>query len=218
MANLRVLLADDHAVVREGLKRLIESAPDMDVIAEAENGEEAIAKAVANSPEVVVMDISMGSTGGGQATREVRRRCPSAHVLALTVHEDRSYLQELFEAGASGYVLKRAAADELLEAIRTVAAGSPYVDVRMTGKLVSGLIHPRSPSPRGVNAPSEREGSVMRLIARGYTNKEIAAQLGVSVKTVETYKARAMDKLGLRTRVDIVRMAAECGWLHPEPR
>jgi DNA-binding NarL/FixJ family response regulator len=218
MANLKILLADDHAVVREGLKRLIETAPDMDVVAEAEDGEEAIAKTAANLPDVVVMDVSMRPVGGAQATRELRRRCPAASVLALTVHEDRSYLQELFEAGASGYVLKRAAPDELLQAIRTVAGGSPYIDVRMTGKLVSGLLHPRSSAPRGVNVPSEREGSVMRLIARGYTNKEIAAQLNVSVKTIETYKARAMEKLGLRTRVDIVRMAAECGWLQPDPR
>jgi two-component system response regulator NreC len=211
--RLRILLADDHAVVREGLKRLIESQPDMDVAGEAADGREAVAQAVQLSPDVIVMDVSMGPSGGAQATREVRECCPKTKVLALTVHEDRSYVHALLEAGAAGYVLKRAAAEELIGAIRAVAASGIYVDPRVAGKLISTFGQNRGLPFTAKAELSEREAEVMRLIAQGFTNKEIAAQLSVSVKTVETYKARSMEKLGLRSRVDIVRTATERGWL-----
>ena len=215
MANLRVLLAEDHVVVREGLRRLIESQLDIVVVGEAGDGREAVERAVALRPDVVIMDVSMSPLGGAQATREIRERCPETKVLALTVHEDRSYVQALLEAGASGYVLKRAAGAELIGAIRAVAANGLYVDARVAAKLLStfGQGRPAPPSPKG--ELSDRESEVMRLIAQGFTNTEISAQLGVSVKTVETYKARSMDKLGLRSRVDIVRTATERGWLNP---
>lgn len=213
MTKLQILLADDHAVVREGLKRLIEAQPDMKVIGEAADGREAVEKAVRLSPEVAVMDVSMGELNGVEATRRVRALCPATKVLALTVHEDKSYLRELLDAGAVGYVLKRAAADELVRAIRAVASGGIYVDPRVAGKLLRSFVEPQSALPGATTDLSERETAVMRLIAQGYTNKEIAAQLGVSVKTVETYKARSMDKLGLRSRVDIVRIGTERGWL-----
>ena len=213
MSKLRVLLADDHAVVREGLKRLIESQPDMHVVGEAADGAEAVEKVAELRPDIVVMDVSMVPVGGAQATRELRRLCPSTKVLALTVHEDRSYVHELLEAGASGYALKRAAGDELIGAIRAIAASGVYVDSRVAGKLFGGIAQSR-PAPLNVKGElSERETEVMRLIAQGFTNKEISAQLGVSVKTVETYKARSMEKLGLRSRVDIVRLATARGWL-----
>lgn len=213
MTKLQILLADDHAVVREGLKRLIEMQPDMKVIGEAADGRDAVDKAVKLSPEVAVMDVSMGELNGVEATRRVRELCPRTKVLALTVHEDKSYLRELLDAGAVGYVLKRAAADELVRAIRAVASGGIYVDPRVAGKLLRTFVEPPSAAPDGNADLSERETAVMQLIAQGYTNKEIAAQLGVSVKTVETYKARSMDKLGLRSRVDIMRIATERGWL-----
>jgi DNA-binding NarL/FixJ family response regulator len=216
MTKLQILLADDHAVVREGLKRLIEAQPDLKVIGEASDGREAVEKAINLSPEIAVMDVSMGEINGAEATRRVRAMCPRTKVLALTVHEDKSYLRELLDAGASGYVLKRAAADELVRAIRAVATGGIYVDPRVAGKLLRTFTEAPNASPNSTADLSERESAVMRLIAQGYTNKEIAAQLGVSVKTVETYKARSMEKLGLRSRVDIVRIGTERGWL-PAP-
>ena len=162
---------------------------------------------------VVVMDISMGPVSGVEATRELRQRCPETRILVVTVHEDRSYVQELLEAGASGYMVKRAAAEELIAALRAVATKGMHIDTRVAGKLVASLFAPRAGTSGTGGVPSERESEVLRLIARGYTNKEIAGQLSVSVKTVETYKSRAMEKLGLRSRVDIVRYAGESGWL-----
>jgi DNA-binding NarL/FixJ family response regulator len=164
-------------------------------------------------PDVAVVDVSMGQINGAEATRKIRTVCPNTRVLALTVHEDTSYLRELLDAGAAGYVLKRAAADELIQAIRAVASGGVYVDPRIAGKLVSTFAQARALAPTTMAELSERETAVLRLIAQGYTNKEIASQLGLSVKTVETYKARSMEKLGLRSRVDIVRTATERGWL-----
>jgi two-component system, NarL family, response regulator NreC len=213
MSKLHILLADDHAVVREGLKRLIETEPDMKVIASASDGAEALEKAVRLCPDVAVIDVSMPKLNGADATRRLRKECPSTKVLALTVHEDTSYLRALLDAGASGYVLKRAAADELINAIRAVAIGGVYVDPRVAGKLVNPFALPKTPLVNNVTNLSERELSVLRFIAQGYTNKEIANQLGLSVKTVETYKARSMEKLGLRSRVDIVRTATDHGWL-----
>jgi two-component system, NarL family, response regulator NreC len=213
MTKLRVILADDHGVVREGLKRLIDAEPDMVVVGEASDGAEAVEKALMLSPDVAVLDVSMAGVNGAEATRQLRVCCPATRILALTVHEDTSYLRELLDAGAFGYVLKRAASDELIRAIRAVASGGVYVDPRIAGKLVSTLIPPRSTSSAALATLSEREAAVLRLIAQGYTNKEIAGQLGLSVKTVETYKARSMEKLGLRSRVDIVRTASERGWL-----
>jgi DNA-binding NarL/FixJ family response regulator len=212
MSKLHILLADDHAVVREGLRRLIELQPDMEVVAEAAVGNEAVAQATRLRPDVAVVDVSMGQAGGADATKRLRMLVPPIRVLALTVHEDSSYLRELLEAGASGYMLKRAAAEELIRAIRAVAAGGVYVDPRVGEKLVRSLGTRRVGSTTAISELSEREDAVLRLIAQGYTNKEIAAQLGVSVKTVETYKARSMEKLGLRSRVDIVRTATERGW------
>lgn len=214
MSELRILLADDHAIVREGLKRLIEAQNGMIVAGEAEDGHEAVRLALSLRPDIAVVDISMGDVNGVRVTREIRQLCPHTRVIALTVHEDRSYVHELLEAGASGYVLKRAGADELLRALGAVASGGIYVDPRVAGKLLPVAYAPRSRADSLADL-SVRETEVMRLIARGFTNKEISAQLGVSVKTIETYKARSMDKLGLRSRVDIVRLATERGWLVP---
>lgn len=212
MSKLRIFLADDHAVVREGLKRLIDCEEDMEVIGEAENGEEAVGKVTEVKPDIAVMDVSMPVMGGAQATRVLKENAPGVRVIALTVHEDRGYIQELLEAGAAGYILKRAASEELIRAIRAVSIGGIYVDQRLVSNLLSSIIHPRNDTLAPIEKLSEREMSVLRLIASGYTNKEIAAQLDVSVKTVETYKARSMEKLELRSRVDIVRVAKEQGW------
>lgn len=215
MTKLRVFLADDHTVVREGLKRMIDMEPDMEVVGEAADGKEAVRRAGETQPDVVVMDISMPEMNGTQATRELKQLHPKIGVLALTVHEDKSYLRELLEAGALGYVLKRAAGEELIQAIRAVSTGGLYVDPHIAAKLVSTFVQPGS-RLGGTGELSEREGTVLRLIAQGHSNKEIAAQLGVSVKTIETYKARSMEKLGLRSRVDIIRIAGERGWLRSD--
>ncbi len=213
MTQIRVLLADAHVVVREGLKRMVETQPDLVVVAEATDAHEMLEEAVKHSPDIVVMDISMGAYAGAQATRELLKRCPKTRVLAFTAHEDRSYVHQLLQAGARGYVLKRAAGDELLGAIRAVASQGLYVDPRVAGKLLAVFAQKRALVRDQHAELSEREAEVLRLIAQGFTNKEISAQLGVSVKTVETYKARSMEKLGLRSRVDIVRTATERGWL-----
>ena len=217
MAKLRVLLADDHAIVREGLKALINAHPDMEVVGEATDGRTACAKTKELRPDVVVMDVSMPDVNGVQATREVHRQWPDIKVLALTVHEERSYLRELMEAGASGYVLKRSAAEDLVHALRVVARGDVYLDPSVAAVVLGKLTRTHrqeTPSPD----LSERETEVLQLIAQGHSNKEIAGRLRISVKTVETYKARSMEKLGLTGRADIVRFALQNGWLQDARR
>ena len=213
-AVLRVVLADDHAVVREGLKALVNAQSDMQVVGEAGDGEAAVRAAQSLAPDVLVMDLSMPVLGGVEATSRVRQECPDVKVLALTVHEERLYLTQLLRAGASGYVLKRAAAVELVRAVRIVAAGGTYIDPSIAGAVVEGYLDAQQAAEKALDdALSPREREVLVGIARGFSNKEIAASLGLSVKTVETYKARMAEKLGLRTRVDIVRYAAGQGWL-----
>ena len=214
MAKLRIFLADDHAIVREGLKALINSHPDMEVVGEAADGRTACVIAAELVPDVVVMDVSMPDMNGTQATRELRGVCPEVKVVALTVHEETSYLRELLAAGASGYVLKRAAAEELVHAVQVVDRGDVYLDPIIAAAVVQQLARkPVSEDRHTVVALSDRETEVLQLIAQGHSNKEIAARLALSVKTVETYKARSMEKLGLTGRADIVRLALEKGWL-----
>ena len=214
MTKLRVFLADDHAVVREGLKALINVQPDMEVIGEAGDGQAACEQVPLLRPDVAVLDVSMPLLSGAQAAERLKKECPQVKVLALTVHEDKGYLRQLLEAGAAGYVLKRAAAEELIRAIRAVAAGGVYLDPALAGKVVGGFV--RKPAardvPDGVEL-SEREAEVVRLVAAGHSNKEIAGRLDLSVKTVETYKARSLEKLGLHSRADLVRYALGRGWL-----
>ncbi len=213
MTPLRIFLADDHAVVREGLKALINAQSDMAVVGEAADGLAACEQAPPLRPDVVVMDVSMPKLTGSQATARLRQECPTLRVLALTVHEDKGYIRQLLTAGAAGYVLKRAAPEELIHAIRAVAAGGVYLDPSMAGKVVGGYV--RKPTDLGVTSGelSDRESDVARQTAAGHSNKEIAARLELSVKTVETYRARAMEKLGLSSRADLVRYAVQQGWL-----
>jgi two-component system, NarL family, response regulator NreC len=213
-AKLKVFLADDHGILREGLKKLIDAEPDMITVGEASEGSEAVAGVARLLPDILIIDITMPGVSGVRAARQIHETCPSVKIIALTVHEDRSYLRELFDAGAMGYVVKRAAADELIRAIRNVAAGNVYVDPLLAGKVVAATVN--ASFDIGGCDITARETDVLRRIARGYSNKEIAAHLGISVKTVETYKARAMEKLGLRHRVDIVRLGSDRGWLQDE--
>jgi DNA-binding NarL/FixJ family response regulator len=213
-AELRVFVADDHGVVRDGLKALINAQPGMRVVGEAGDGHAAYRSIVELCPNVAVMDLSMPGLSGAQTTEKLRRSCPDVKVVALTVHEADSYLRGLLEAGAVGYILKRSAAEELIHAIRTVAAGGVYLDSSLAGKLVSAYIDYRSiAEPAHPGELSEREAGVVRLIALGHSNKVIAATLSISIKTVETHKARSLEKLGLHSRADLVQYALQRGWL-----
>ena len=211
MSRLRVLIVDDHPVVRNGLKALVADEEDMEVVGEAFEGETAVRQALELSPDVVVMDVSMPGISGTEATARILKGCPQVRVVALTAHEDRAYLQQVTAAGATGYVLKRSAGADLVSAIRHAAAGNTYVDPALAGQLLTGT------SPLGGESEqpelSDREIEVLQQIARGYSNKQIAARLKISVKTVETYKSRAMEKLGTKSRVDLVKYAASRGWL-----
>jgi DNA-binding NarL/FixJ family response regulator len=214
LSKLRIFLADDHALIREGLKSLIEAEADMSVVGETDNGRAAWREAKALRPDVVVMDISMPELNGAKATELLKRDCPETKVLALTVHNDQGYLHQLLKAGASGYVLKRAAPHELIRAIRAVAAGETYLDPTIVNDVVGSYVRKQSAREGQPQAElSEREAEVLRLIALGYSNKEIATRLDISVRTVETYKARLMEKLNFHSRTEIVRYALLQGWL-----
>ena len=215
----RVVLVDDHPVVREGLKQLVNAQPDMRVIGEAADGLSACGIAKQLQPDIVVMDLSMPNMTGAEATARLRRDSPATRVLALTVHEERLYLTQLLRAGATGYVLKRSAPADLVRAVRIVATGGTYIDPAVAGAVVEGYLDPGTTAEDATHERlSDREREVLVRVSMGFSNKEIAAELGVSVKTVETYKGRAAEKLGLKTRVDIVRYAARQGWLGERQR
>ena len=213
MDKLRILIADDHALLRDGLKALVNAEPDMEVVGEAETGRTALEKARHLKPHVVLMDISMPDMNGALATRRLKELLPTIKVLALTAHEDSSYLRHMLEAGAAGFVLKRAAADQLIQAIHVVAANDRYIDPTLAGKVLSSFMRPCAKQTGERSELSEREAEVLRLTAWGFGNKEIATQLDISVKTVETYKARLAEKLNLTSRTEIVRYAVRHGWL-----
>jgi DNA-binding NarL/FixJ family response regulator len=211
--KLRLLLVDDHAVVREGLRALLASDPRFEIVGEAAEADGAISASDRLQPDVVVMDISLPGMNGVQATRKLKTQRPDVYVLALTVHEEGGYVRSLLEAGASGYVLKRSASSELVRAIEVVSEGGTYLDPGMAGTLIGRMMRSPQRGAPGLAALSDRETEVVRLVARGHSNKEIAGKLEVSVKTVETYRYRAMEKLGLRGRADLVRYSIEQGWL-----
>lgn len=212
--KLRILLADDHETVREGLRMILNAQPDMQVVATAGDGREAVDETARVAPDVVIMDISMPGLNGLAATAQLAERCPGAKVITLTRHADSTYLQQLLRAGAAGYVLKQSRPAELLHAIRSVATGSKYLDASMAGPVLGSYAKATAPGAEPAAPLSPRETEVLRLIAWGNTNKEIAARLDLSVKTVEAHKANGMRKLGMRGRIDIVRYALLQGWLH----
>ncbi|HKS35898.1 MAG TPA: response regulator transcription factor [Verrucomicrobiae bacterium] len=217
MKKIRVLLADDHTVVREALALLLKSQDDIDVVAEATNGREACQKAKALKPDVVVLDLSMPELSGLKAAEILRRDCPRVKVLALTMHEDESYLREMVRMKAAGYILKRAASEELLRAIREVASGGTHFDSTLvTTAFLDKLGEVAAPGNRPARRLTQREEAVLRLIAWGYTNREIAAKLSLSVKTIEAYKLRVGRKQGLHSRTEVVRYALQHGWLNAE--
>lgn len=213
--TLRILVADDHAIVRQGLKRLIDSQPDMEVVAEAADGNTVLTLADAVKPQIVVMDVSMPGLSGLVATRALKQRQPHVTVVALTRHDDDTYLEELLRAGASAYVLKQSDPTAFLQAIRAVAAGGIYLDplmtIRVADGLLAGTVHVNAEADPKL---TERESEVLRLVAVGHSNLEIAARLDISVKTVEVHKSHAMRKLGLAGRVDVIRYGVLQGWLY----
>ena len=214
MTTIRIILADDHCVLRDGLRALIEGQPDMEVVGEVGDGQTLLDHVAVLQPDVVVMDFTMPGMTGVEATEQIRLANPEVKVLALTVHEDRGYFRRFIEAGAAGYALKQTPAGELFHAIRVVAGGGIYLDPTLAKQVLGGLS--RTPSPQSLLVPdrlSDRETEVVRRIAQGFSNKEIAAQLAINAKTVETYKARSLEKLGLRSRADLVRYALQRGWL-----
>ncbi|MGA2245066.1 MAG: response regulator transcription factor [Verrucomicrobiota bacterium] len=223
MKTIQILIADDHKMVREGLRLLIDSQPDMRVVGEAANGREVLLKARELKPDLVVMDLSMPELNGLQATEQLQSESPEIKVVAITANEDESYLRQLCKVGAAGYVLKRSAGDELVKAIGLVANGGVYFEASLASKALARQMtgSPAKNKNKIQTADlSEREKEVLVLLAWGYSNKEIGAQLELSVKTVETYKVRTGEKLGLRSRTEMVQYALRQGWLnesHPFP-
>lgn len=211
---LRVFLADDHPVVLAGMKALVTADDTLEVVGEAADGRTALRMATELSPDIAILDISMPGLNGVKVAELLRTACPKCRILALTVHEDRGYLRQLLELGVAGYLLKRSAGEELVRAIRAIASGGMYLDPAVAGKAL-GVLNSRTQNvdEMEVTDLSEREVEVLKLTASGHSNKSMAVDLRISVKTVETYKARAMEKLGFQTRVELVRYAVSKGWL-----
>jgi two-component system, NarL family, response regulator NreC len=210
--RIRILLADDHTVLRAGLRALLGAQDDLEVVGEASDGAEAVRLTQALRPDVVVMDIGMPGVSGIDATARIKRDMPAAKVLILSMHDDRGYLRQVLRAGASGYVLKKAADTQLLAAIRAAARGEVFLDPALTKALVDEVMEPKVAAGEAP-ALSHREREVLRLIAHGHTNQQVADRLCIGVKSVETYKARLMEKLGLKGRAELVRYALQHGLL-----
>jgi two-component system response regulator NreC len=217
--KIRVMIVDDHAILRAGLKMLVNAQPDMEVVSEAPDGEKAVQTAQETRPDVALLDLTMPRVGGMQALRQLTRNCTETRVLVLTMHDDPAYLRSALAAGASGYLLKRAVDAELLAAVRAVHRGGIFLDPRLANVLVQDVLAKRDRKAgleRAVNILSDREIQVLSLVARGHTSAQIAKEIFVGVKTVETYRARFAEKLGLRTRSDVIRFAVQMGLLTPE--
>ena len=211
--RIRVCIAEDHETVRAGLRMVLEAQPDLEIVCDAADGTTAVQRTKELQPDVLLVDISMPGLNGLEVTRAVRTLVPDVAVVVLSRHSEEGYVQQLLAAGASAYVLKQSSTAELLQAIRAAANGEHYLDQRLATRAADAymLRHGRSADTRP--SLSEREESVLRSMALGYSNKEIAAELGISVKTVEVHKANAMRKLGLKGRIEVVRYAMLNGWL-----
>jgi len=221
--RIRVLLCDDHAVVREGTRRLLEEEPDMEVVGEASDGLEAIEMVPKLSPHVVAMDVSMPRMNGIDATRRIKQECPEVQVLALTAYDDFAYVTSLLEAGASGYILKSARSEELIAAIRATALGEAILDAKVAREVFSRLAKrgapaapaepPSQPAQADFEKLTAKETQVLRLCAAGLSNKEIASQLDLSPRTVQTHLAAVFSKMGVSSRTEAVIKALRSGIL-----
>ena len=212
---IRVLVVDDHALVRSGLRLLLDADPEITVEDEASDAEEAVRKARLDKPDVVLLDITMPGRSGLEVAAEIKRAAPDAAILILSMHDDSAYVREAFEQGANGYLLKEAADEELLTAVREVAAGGQYLHPMLGARLMSGETRTDLEAAKHTAADplSEREREVLRLLAAGHTNQEIAKRLYISVRTAETHRAHIMTKLRLTTRAQLVHYALQHGLL-----
>jgi DNA-binding NarL/FixJ family response regulator len=208
--TVRILIADDHNIVRSGLKLLLDRQPDMTVVAEAEDGVEALEKVLAERPDLVILDVAMPRMTGLQATHEIKKQSPDTQVLILSMHDDERYLFEALRAGAAGYVLKRAADQDLVDAVRAAVRGEPFLNADAQQALIREFLE-RGEQPE----LTPREQEVVKLIAEAHTNKEIAEILHLSEKTVETHRGNVLQKLGMRDRVELVRYAIRQGLVEP---
>jgi len=219
--TISVVIADDHGVLRAALRALLKGEPDMEVSGEAADGLEAVRRAQELKPNVLLLDMSMPGPGGIEITRQLQKRLPETRILILTVHEDERLVREVLRAGAAGYIIKRAFDSELTNAIRAVAQGNLYIHPALTRAFLKDQSGPQPPGPPGATGEAEdeehpltrRETEVLQLIAKGYTNRQVADALSLSVRTVETHRANLMGKLGVTSRVALVRFAKERGWL-----
>jgi two-component system response regulator NreC len=207
----RVLITDDHAIVRTGLRTLLTADPSMELVGEASGGHEAIQLVEQTLPDVLLLDLSMPDLDGIEVTRAVKSRFPQLRILVLTIHEDQGLLREAIRAGASGYILKRAAESELISAIHVLMRGDMYVDPAMMRDLLGEAVAPVSNAEAVVEQLTPRELEVLKYIVQGYTNRQIGEELNISIRTVEGHRANLSGKLGLRSRVDLVRYAREHG-------
>ena len=215
--TIRILIADDHGLIRAGLRALLQSAPDLTVVGEAEDGITLLSRVVELNPDIVLMDISMPGLSGIEATRQLREISPSTRVLALTVHEDEGMLREMIRAGAHGYIVKRAIESDLLQAIQVVSQGHIYVYPTLTGALVQDL-SPHKRTTQSLHATlTAREIDVLLLLARGYTNRQIAKELNLSQRTIEGYRATLVSKLGIKSRVELMNYVEEHGLMAKKP-
>lgn len=215
MTKTRIILADDHAVLRSGLKMLLNAQDDFSVVGEATNGQEALAAVREQSPDLLLLDLTMPHTDGFDVLRQIKRTHPNVRVLILTMHEEEGYLRRALEAGAAGYCPKSAADAELISAIRAVMRGNVYIHPSHSKILLDKMLPSSAPAASSAEL-SERERAVLKLVALGHTNQDTAEQLSLSVKTVESYRTRGMEKLGLKSRAALVRYAIQEGWMKEE--
>lgn len=216
--RIRLVIADDHPVLRAGLRALLSAEADMEVVGEAADGGEAVRRVRATQPSVVLLDLTMPRQSGLQIIPQIRQVCRHARVLVLTMHDDPSYLRAVLDAGGAGYVVKSVADTDLVSAIRAVAQGRMIVDLTVNGGALPKAFRGSSADPAtatrgGKSLLSERERQVLYLVAHGHTNQEVASQLRISIKSVETYRLRVMEKLGLRSRAELVKYALTAGLL-----
>ena len=225
MSNIRLMLVDDHQVIRTGLKSFLQTQPDFEVVAEASNGQDAITLALETRPDIIIMDISMPEMDGLEATRQLKEKWPQVTVLALTVHEDKFYFMKMLEAGASGYLTKQAASDELVQAIHTIANGNIYLQPALARWLLEDyqqLIESPLPEKReegqavGLAALSARERGVLEMVAQGLSNYEIGEKLNLSHKTIARHRERIMNKLNMHSRTELVKFAIRTGLISLE--
>lgn len=210
---VRVLIVDDHPILRSGLRLLISAEPDLEVVGEAGDVDEAVALAESLVPDVITLDLGLPGGSGLAAIERIRARAPKARIVVLTMHEDPAYVRGALAAGATGYLVKSAADSSLIEAIRAVYRGRVFIDAEDGDRVQPQGPAGRASAPSPVDSLSAREREVMVLLARGHTNQEIADRLGLSVKTVESYRSRLMQKLGLTSRAELTRLALELGLL-----